>query len=256
MASSNVSLVVRVPEGQPELVKEEPPLPIPGTGQVQVKVSHGKYLGWADTVNTPSQTNTFPLKVPASISQEKASTVPLAAATVWLALFSKDCLNIDRSNAKGTSVLVRGGSSIVYAIQLAMIYGLDVITTCRPHNEDLVRSCGAKYVFDYNDPNVIVKITEVALILRYIFDTIGNTTSSNLSSRAFGDHKGDLCTDHSYGKFHWPASNDDHELASELFENLPSWLEQGLVKPNKAKVLGWILYPKDSRVEQDIILGS
>ncbi|KGO39412.1 Polyketide synthase, enoylreductase [Penicillium expansum] len=254
MASSNVSLVVRVPEGQPELVKEEPPLPIPGTGQVQVKVDGavlgcdfvgevtkledtvtrlnkgdnvGKYLGWADTVNTPSQTNTFPLKVPASISQEKASTVPLAAATVWLALFSKDCLNIDRSNAKGTSVLVRGGSSIVYAIQLAMIYGLDVITTCRPHNEDLVRSCGAKYVFDYNDPNVIVKITEVALILR-------------LDRNAKHDQ----------------ASNDDHELASELFENLPSWLEQGLVKPNKAKVLGWILYPKDSRVEQDIILGS
>ncbi|KAJ5488167.1 Polyketide synthase enoylreductase [Penicillium expansum] len=207
----------------------------------------GKYLGWADTVNTPSQTNTFPLKVPASISREKASTVPLAAATVWLALFSKDCLNTNRSNAKGTSVL------------LAMIYGLDVITTCRPHNEDLVRSCGAKHVFDYNDPNVIVKITEVALILQYIFDTIGNTTSSNLSFRVFADHKGDLCTvrpgkanrtshcQHAstanfIGRLdrndkHDQASNDDHELASELFENLRSWLEQGQVKPNKSKVL-------------------
>lgn len=40
MASSNTSLIVRVPEGQPKLVKEELPLPKPGTDQVQVKVSH------------------------------------------------------------------------------------------------------------------------------------------------------------------------------------------------------------------------
>jgi hypothetical protein len=40
MATGN-ALVVRVPEGQsPHLVQEQLPLPIPGTGQVQVKVSH------------------------------------------------------------------------------------------------------------------------------------------------------------------------------------------------------------------------
>lgn len=60
--------------------------------------------------------------------------------------------------------------------------------------------------------------------------------------------------DHRYGEFHWPvshpiyptgsksdadcrkASQEDHDLASELFQNLPSWLAQGRVKPNKAKV--------------------
>ena len=49
-------------------------------------------------------------KVPASISRAQASTVPLAAATAWLALFSHDCLKLDRSKASGTSVLVWGGS--------------------------------------------------------------------------------------------------------------------------------------------------
>ncbi|KAJ5458407.1 hypothetical protein N7475_009795 [Penicillium sp. IBT 31633x] len=206
-------------------------------------------------------------KVPPSISREDASTVPLAAATAWLALFSKGCLNIDRSKAQNTSVLIWGGSSSVglYAIQLAVICGLRVITTCSPHNADLVRSFGAKYVFDYNDPKVIEKITEVAPDVQYVFDTIGSTNSSALSSRAFGDQKGYLCTvrpgkantehvtakthvtdvlvwtaflkNHSYGTFHWPASKEDHELAGELFENLPSWLEQGRVKPNKAKAL-------------------
>ncbi|KAF4761382.1 hypothetical protein N7455_003289 [Penicillium solitum] len=321
MASSNTSLIVRVPEGQPKLVKEELPLPKPGTDQVQVKVSHvaqnptdvqcfdvnafgdGAVLGCdfvgevtelGNTVTRLDKGDTvagliwggeipglggysqytiadqrISFKVPASISREEASTVPLAATTAWLAFFSKDCLNIDRSKVQGTSVLVWGGSSSVglYAIQLAVIYGLDVITTCSPHNTDLVRSYGAKHVFDYNDPKVIEKITQAAPDLQYIFDTIGTTTSSGLSSQAFGDREGSrrLCTvrpgkantehvtanthvtdvlvwtaflkDHSYGKFHWPASKDDHKLASELFENLPSWLEQGQIKPNKAKVL-------------------
>lgn len=122
----------------------------------------------------------------------------------------------------------------LYAIQLAVICGLRVITTCSPHNADLVRSFGAKYVFDYNDPKVIEKITEVAPDVQYVFDTIGSTNSSALSSRAFGDQKGYLCTvrpgkantehvtakthvtdvlvwtaflkNHSYGTFHWPVS--------------------------------------------------
>lgn len=123
----------------------------------------------------------------------------------------------------------------LYAIQLAVIYGLDVITTCSPHNTDLARSYGAKHVFDYNDPKVIEKITEAAPDLQYAFDTIGNTASSALSSQAFGDRDGRLCTvrpgkanteyvaanthvtdvlvwtaflkDHGYGEFHWPVSN-------------------------------------------------
>lgn len=49
-------------------------------------------------------------KLPKGITREQASTVPLAATTAWLALFSKDYLNLDRSNASGTSVLVWGGS--------------------------------------------------------------------------------------------------------------------------------------------------
>lgn len=48
-------------------------------------------------------------KVPTKISPEQASTVPLAAATAWLALFSKDCLNIDR-HGSNQDVLIWGGS--------------------------------------------------------------------------------------------------------------------------------------------------
>ncbi|KAJ5936580.1 hypothetical protein N7466_003030 [Penicillium verhagenii] len=204
-------------------------------------------------------------RVPSNTPSDQASTVPLAATTAWLALFSKGCLNIDRSEQ--TSVLVWGGSSSVglYTIQLASICGLDVITTCSPRNADLVRSCGAKHVFDYRDSEVIKKIISVAPDLQYIFDTIGDETSSALASQVFGQRNGNLCTvrpgkantekvtpnthvtdvlvwtaflkDHRYAHFHWPASKEDHTLASELFDKLPLWLEQGAVKPNQTKVL-------------------
>ena len=47
-------------------------------------------------------------KPPSSITKAQAATVPLAAATAWLALFSRGCLNLDRS--KQQSVLIWGGS--------------------------------------------------------------------------------------------------------------------------------------------------
>ncbi|PYI09801.1 putative zinc-binding dehydrogenase family oxidoreductase [Aspergillus sclerotiicarbonarius CBS 121057] len=206
-------------------------------------------------------------KVPASISRAHASTIPLASATAWLALFSKDCLALDRAQAKDTSVLVWGGSSSVglYTMQLASICGFNVLTTCSPKHSDLVRSYGAKHVFDYKDQNVAEKIREVAASLSHVFDTIGNETSSATASRALRPEAGTLCTvrpgkantenvasgtrvtdvlvwtaflkDHAYGKFKWPASKDDHELTGELFESLPGWLEKGTVKANNPKVL-------------------
>ncbi|KAJ5513242.1 hypothetical protein N7463_002794 [Penicillium fimorum] len=203
-------------------------------------------------------------KVPKSISNEHACTVPLASATAWLALFSKGCLDLDHSQAKGTSVLIWGGSSSVglYAIQLASICGFDVVTTCSPKHAELVRSHVAKHVFDYKDEKVIEKIHGIVPDLKDAFDTIGVVESSTAASRAFRTGPGNLCTvrpgkantqnvlsgthvtdvlvwtaflkDHSYGDFRWL---EDYELNSELFENLPSWLENGTLKPSKPKVL-------------------
>lgn len=123
----------------------------------------------------------------------------------------------------------------LYAIQLASIFGLNVITTCSPRNADLVRSYGAQHVFDYNDPDVIANITKAAPDIQHVFDSIGDKTSSGKSSQAFGDRPGNLCTvrpgkanteyvtanthvtdvlvwtaflkDHGYGEFHWPVSH-------------------------------------------------
>ncbi|KAE8336240.1 hypothetical protein BDV24DRAFT_142379 [Aspergillus arachidicola] len=53
-------------------------------------------------------------------------------------------------------------SAGLYSIQIASLYGFDVITTCSPHNAELVRSYGAKYVFDYKDEKVAEEIRKVA----------------------------------------------------------------------------------------------
>lgn len=107
------------------------------------------------------------------------------------------------------------------------------MTTCSPKHADLVRSYGAKYVFDYKDERVIEKIHEVAPNLKHAFDTIGNLTSSTIASHAFCKGPRYLCTvrpgkantenvaagtivsdvlvwtafpkDHSYGEFKWPV---------------------------------------------------
>ncbi|KAL9570600.1 hypothetical protein ACKAV7_004937 [Fusarium commune] len=186
--------------------------------------------------------------------------------TAWLAFFSKDSLNIDRTQSD-TVVLIWGGSSSVgqYAIQIAAIFGFKIITTCGPHSFDLVRSLGASHVFDYNDSDVVKSIKDNAPGLRYVFDTISNKMSSATASQAIDETGGALTTvrpDKSftenvtkqtkvtpvlvwsafnrviqYKKTQFPASEDDHKLGVEFNEKLPVWIEEGKIKPNKPKVI-------------------
>ena len=114
------------------------------------------------------------------------------------------------------------------------MHGLEIITTCSPKHHDLVKSYGAKEAFDYRDPQVVDKIQEAAPGLRYVFDTIGNTSSSKTASRAISHKDGVLCTvrpgkanteevvkgvkitdvlvwtaflkEHRYGQYYWPVS--------------------------------------------------
>jgi len=122
----------------------------------------------------------------------------------------------------------------LYAIQLATLYSLNVITTCSPGNFELVKSLGATAVFDYKDSNVTERIKAAAPDLAYVFDTIGSQTSSAQASEAVRQAGGTLCTvrpgkaftdkvaervkvtdvlvwtvflkDHRYREFFWPVS--------------------------------------------------
>ncbi|KAF2762455.1 GroES-like protein [Pseudovirgaria hyperparasitica] len=211
-------------------------------------------------------------KIPAGVGKAEAATIPLAAATAWLALFSSQSLGIPRvlegemqgkvpgRKGEAVRVLVWGGSSSVgqYAIQLAKLEGLTVLTTCSPRNFDLVKSLGADEVVDYNDADAVEKIKAFGQT-DYVFDTIGTADSSEQSGLAI-DGTGTLCTvrpgkaltekvpkgvkvtdvlvwtvflkEHKYKTFIWPPSKEDHELGAELFDRIPLLLTSSKLKPN------------------------
>lgn len=72
-------------------------------------------------------------------------------------------------------MLVYGGSTATgtLALQLLKLSGLNPITTCSPHNFDLVKSYGAGAAFDYRSPSCtqdIKKLTRNSL--KYVLDCI------------------------------------------------------------------------------------
>ncbi|KAF5026077.1 hypothetical protein F66182_1869 [Fusarium sp. NRRL 66182] len=205
-------------------------------------------------------------KVPKNISLQEAATIPLASLTAWIALFSPQCLNIDRTNSK-ESILIWGGSSSVgqYAIQIAALYGFEVVTICSPRNFHLVKALGATHAFDYNDLDVVRSIKSATPELRYVFDTIGDKKSSVLASQAIHEDSGTLCTVRPDKRFTenvtrqtkvtpvlvWTIFNrvikyntvqveprrEDYKLGVEFIDKISGWIEEGRIKPNKPKVL-------------------
>ncbi|KZT38375.1 hypothetical protein SISSUDRAFT_1047043 [Sistotremastrum suecicum HHB10207 ss-3] len=70
-------------------------------------------------------------------------------------------------------------------IQLAHLFGFNVIATASPANHDYVKSLGAKHVFDHRDPDVVSKIREVAgPNLSKVYDAVseGGTVEASVKS--------------------------------------------------------------------------
>ena len=63
-----------------------------------------------------------------------------------------------------------------YAIQLAALYSLDVITTRSSGNFDLVKDLGAGFAFDYKSSEIVEQIRAVGQELAHVFDAIGNNS--------------------------------------------------------------------------------
>ncbi|KAF5553201.1 toxD [Fusarium napiforme] len=209
-------------------------------------------------------------KIPESINPAEASSVPLAANTAWLALFSDDCLalNSDKTG-KRNPLLIWGGNTTVgyFAIQIAKLHNIEVATTCSPRNFDKMRQAGATHVFDYNDEEVVPSIRSAVPNLQHVFDTVGNETSSATAARSISLAEGMLCTvrpgkantedvpshikvtdvfvftafptEHSYrGKAHWPVKMNDHKLSADLHAQLETLLGNGSLKPSPVRLMG------------------
>jgi len=99
--------------------------------------------------------------IPAAMTYEQASVLPLAVSTAACGLFQADQLGLtlptEIVRPTGEIVLVWGGSTSVgsNAIQLARAAGYEVITTASPRNHAYVHDLGAMKAFDYKSSTVV-----------------------------------------------------------------------------------------------------
>jgi len=144
------------------LVEEDIPRPLPGRGEVLIKVYAvgvtSKELLWYPTTHDKNGT----------LTHIEAASVPISALTAWQGLFERAKLR------PGEHVLVHGGAGGVglFAIQLARFAGAQVTTTASSRNSEFVRQLGAERVIDYRAMPFEKQVTEVDVV----FDTVGGET--------------------------------------------------------------------------------
>jgi NADPH:quinone reductase-like Zn-dependent oxidoreductase len=91
--------------------------------------------------------------------------------------------------SESSVVLVYAGSTAAspFAIQLATLVGHKVVTTCSPHNFDLVKSYGAVAACDYHPPDALNQMKTAYPNISRAFDGTSLTESMNFCSSAVQD---------------------------------------------------------------------
>ncbi|MES2459840.1 MAG: NADP-dependent oxidoreductase [Armatimonadota bacterium] len=105
---------------------------------------------------------------PKTLSHIEAASLPVAALTVWQALFETAKLEA------GQSVLIHAAAGGVgsLAVQMAKWKGAHVIGTASARNHDFLRGLGADELIDYNT----AYFDEVVRDVDVVFDTMGYDT--------------------------------------------------------------------------------
>ncbi|KAA1476158.1 GroES-like protein [Dentipellis sp. KUC8613] len=206
------------------------------------------------------------LRIPDSVTDEDAATIPLAAFTALDGLHLISDIP-KRAPLGGRAFLVWGGSSSVgqFAIQFARIAGYKVITTASPKNHTLVKGLGAAVAIDYRAPDVVQQIIAASGRggVDCVFDAITEGNSTELASKTLrkdGPKKLALVLpldisnlDQSVDYyFAAPVSLLDHDIDTmgmylsrnkaefnvglDFFEKAPGWLVEGRLKPSPVVV--------------------
>ncbi|QQE12455.1 zinc-binding dehydrogenase [Planctomycetota bacterium] len=125
--------------------------------------------------------------IPEGVSFEQAAAVPCAGETALLALDRKVGM------VEGATVLVQAGAGGVggFAIQIAKMGGMKVITTCSSGNVEYVKGLGADEVIDYTKEDVSerVKALTGGKGVDVVLDTLGGDAGkAALEMIGFGGH--------------------------------------------------------------------
>ncbi|KAJ8096550.1 chaperonin 10-like protein [Lipomyces tetrasporus] len=122
------------------------------------------------------------IHIPDQLRFEDAATFGVGVITAGQGLYEGLQLPFPSEPSKEKiPILIYGGSSTTgsLGIQLAKLSGYDPITTCSPHNFDMVKSLGAVAAFDYKDPESVAKIRKYTNdSLKLAWDTISLESSA------------------------------------------------------------------------------
>ncbi|RAL15181.1 zinc-binding alcohol dehydrogenase family protein [Aspergillus homomorphus CBS 101889] len=206
------------------------------------------------------------IKIPSTLSFQEAATLGVGITTVGQSLYqSLKMAPPTAPLAPGASepILIYGGSTAtgVLAIQYAKLSGYEVLTTCSPHNFDLVKQLGADVVFDYKDPQSSAAIRKhTQNKLRLVLDTISLEPTAKFCDEALSTDGGEYSSllpvkieranvndrftlgytafgeDFNFGNTPFPAKPEDREFAARFWEMSAKLLEERKVKVHRPKV--------------------
>lgn len=123
--------------------------------------------------------------LPDNLSFTAAAALPCAGFTAYQVLYRKLHIQPDQT------ILIHGGAGGVggFAVQLAALAGLKVISTCSARNREWVRQLGASEVIDYNSEDVSARVREITQGrgVDAIIDTVSSAhATAGLDLLAFG----------------------------------------------------------------------
>lgn len=204
------------------------------------------------------------MKIPEHMSFQEAASLGVGINTVGQALYQSLKLALPTEPVKdATPILIYGGSTATgtLAIQFAKLSGYKVLTTCSPHNFDLVRSLGADEVYDYKDASSAEQIRKSTNNnLKLVMDCISLEASAAFCDNAMSTEGGEyssllnvkieranvndrytlaytvLGEAFSFGNIPIPAKPEDREHAEKFVAIAQPLLEQGKVKVHRPKV--------------------
>ncbi|THW20541.1 GroES-like protein [Aureobasidium pullulans] len=146
------------------------------------------------------------LTIDGDLAWKIPESVPFTTAAVYgvSAVSAMQALNLvlglpwpgEKPVEAGRELFIYGGSTSasLFAIQIAKMAGLRVITTCSPHSNDLVKSYGADEVYNYKDKSSLQRIKTAHPDLALAFDGFGGAGSNEFCCNVVANKNGKVVT--------------------------------------------------------------
>ncbi|KJZ74019.1 Protein TOXD [Hirsutella minnesotensis 3608] len=205
------------------------------------------------------------IKIPDNMNFEAAATLGVGITTVGQGLYQTLGLAFPTAPTKEPiPILIYGGSTATgtLGIQFAKLSGYHVLTTCSPHNADMVKSLGADAVFNYHDPDCASQIRQhTGDKLTLAWDTISLPPSAKICSDSLSAGSGvkyaslnpvelprkdientftvaytSQGESFEFGDFQIPAKPEDFEFATMFWDLTQLLLGTGKIKPHPFQV--------------------